>query len=170
MKAAPSGPQVKQRQSPCIRAGSMSRPTEIPLEPLARASLSDERLRIADLSPGEINQSGLGQHAKPMTVEIGFVREQLATLDGGEELPHHVNGAQTAPVKHFSADPGETLAGSAPRIRIGGPTRGGPDQRRITDDRAVVVNNSPSEFCRIAIAAEAGCLQIDEGDPSDCML
>jgi hypothetical protein len=148
----------------------MSRPTEIPLEPLARASLSDERLRIADLSPGEINQSGLGQHAKPMTVEIGFVREQLATLDGGEELPHHVNGAQTAPVKHLSADPGETLAGGAPRVCIHGPPHGWPDQGRITDDGPVLLNNSPSEFCGIPVAAETGCLKINEGDPSGCML
>ena len=143
----------------------MSRPTEIPFQPI----VPDQLFRITYLPPSEINQSGFCQHAKPMTVEIGFVREQLATLDGGEELPHHVNGAQTAPVKHFSADPGETLAGSAPRIRIGGPTRGGPDQRRITDDRAVVVHNSPSEFCRITIAAEAGCLKVNEADPSDGM-
>jgi hypothetical protein len=87
--AAPSASQVKQRQSPGIRAGSMSRPIETPLELLARAHLSDQLPGIADLPPSEINQSGFCQHAKPMTVEIGLVREQLATLDGGEELPHH---------------------------------------------------------------------------------
>lgn len=121
-------------QSASIVTGAMSKFVRLSRQRTLSASLLDERLRVSDFSPGKIDHGGVGQHPKPMAIEIRRVGEQPATLYGGEKPLHNLGWRQAVAVEYLPADARQGLACGTPRVSVPRPTGGWFDEKRVAGD------------------------------------
>jgi len=160
-------PEYGPPQSANIGTSAMSRPGESCVPSGLRARPSDELLRVEKLSSHKGDAGGVGEHRKPVAVEVGFVAEYVPFSDRLQKSLQNLLRRPTVLVEHHPRDPGQALRGGAPGVRVHRPPARRLDEVRIRHHRPILADDGPAEFCRKAGAAETRGFEVEKCDRPD---